>query len=121
MNDRRTRKIRRPVALLDRRAWVRFDTDLDAVCQSNRGVQGWAGTVVNISQGGIGLLLRHRFRQGTPLLVEIKNRCGNSLRAVHVRVRHVTAHFDNQDCCWMLGCEFVNPLPEKDVEELLAQ
>lgn len=107
---------------LDRRAWVRFDSELEAACKPSGALKdaGWAGTVVNISAGGVAVVLRHRFRVGTPLVVEIKSRSGKLMRAIQVRVRHVRVDTRQSVCQWMLGCQFVTPLSDREVEELLA-
>lgn len=106
-----------PTTSIERRAWVRYGTDLDASCHPAdrpNGV-GWAGKVANVSAGGIGLLLRHRFEPGTPLLVQLAAAEGGWQRTVAVRVRHATAVVAYGDLCWLMGCAFASPLSEAEV------
>jgi PilZ domain len=106
---------------IDRRAWVRYASNLPAAARSpgaSREV-GWGGQLVNISVGGIGLLLQHRFRRGTPLTVELKSPAGKVLLTADVRVAHATAVRDRVSCRWLIGCAFDQPLSEADLQRLL--
>ena len=66
--------------MLERRAWVRYASSCDVACQSSGSLKdaGWPGKVLDVSLGGIGLLLRHRFPPGAPLIVELKGRAAIS-------------------------------------------
>ncbi|HYT93822.1 MAG TPA: PilZ domain-containing protein, partial [Gemmataceae bacterium] len=79
---------------------------------------GWPGRVRDISLGGVGLLLRHRFRPGTILEVELRSNTGALLRAVSVRVVHATAVLMDGNPCWHLGCAFPQPLSDEEFREL---
>lgn len=109
-----------PVGTDERRAWVRYGCDLDALCQATGPLRdsGWMGKVKNISAGGVGLLLRHRFRAGTPLLIELKNPTGSYRRNVPARVVHVAASRTG-DSGWLTGCAFLEPLSDEDLLQLL--
>jgi len=106
---------------IERRAWVRYDSSLRASCKPRGTLKdaGWAAQVRNISLGGLGLLLQHRFRPGTPLLVELKNAAGEVLRMVPVRVVHATPFLRGNNPCWLLGCQFVHQLTDAELESLL--
>jgi hypothetical protein len=109
-------------ALLERRAWVRFATDLAASCRALdvRQEVGWPGRVGNLSAGGLALLLRRRFRAGLPLVVEIRNAAGTfqcSLRARIVHVQPVRAEDDRT--YWLTGCAFVRPLGGDELRAVL--
>jgi hypothetical protein len=106
---------------VERRAWVRYDSSLSASCQPTGTLKdaGWAAQVRDISLGGLGLLLQHRFRPGTPLLVELKNAAGEVLRTVPVRVAHATPFLRGNNPCWLLGCQFVHPLTDAELKSLL--
>jgi hypothetical protein len=110
-----------PVAV-ERRAWVRCVSTLTASCHtaSSRHDVGWPGRVVNLSAGGVGMLLRHRFRPGTLLTVELKTAAGRFLCLVEVRVVHVTAVKDAASSCWLLGCAFARTLTADEMQALLA-
>jgi hypothetical protein len=106
--------------LRDRRAYVRLASDLSSTARPaghSREV-GWPGRVRDISQGGIGLLLRHRFRPGTMLEVELRSNTGAPLRTVSVRVVHATAVLMDGNPCWLLGCAFEQPLSDDEFRGL---
>ena len=108
-------------ALAERRAFVRLASDLAATCHPPiRGKEvSWPGRVQNISQGGVGLLMQHRFRPGTALTVELRKNTGALLRAVAVSVVHVQALNDDGNHCWLLGCAFGEPLTDDELQDLL--
>jgi hypothetical protein len=103
--------------LLQRRAWVRYGSDGQAVCQiHSRGKDmGWIARVRDISEGGIGLLLRHRFRRGTPLLVELGSAAGPS-RVIAVHVAHVTPVRTDGAPWWLVGCAFDEELTPVELQ-----
>src|SRR5947209_7522177 len=96
----------------ERRAYVRLSSDLEASCQPPGRVleAGWLGKVHDISLGGIGLLLRHCFRPGTALAVELRDDTGKLLRTVRLHVVHATAVLADGHQCWLIGCTFGEPL-----------
>jgi PilZ domain len=106
----------------ERRAWVRYATDLTASCHAEGSLKdaGWPAKVSDISAGGIGLLLRHRFQPGAPLVVELRSSDNQIQRLVQVRVRHARPVIAQGDQCWLVGCIFVPPLSEEEVQ-ILAQ
>jgi len=104
----------------DRRAYVRVASDLAATCNAagGRRLTGWPGRVKDISAGGIGLLLQHRFRPGTVLTIELRERTGQVLRTVQARVVHTTALRVDGGYCWLLGCSLKQPLTDAEFEAL---
>lgn len=104
----------------ERRAWVRYATDLTASCHSEGSLKdaGWPARVSDISAGGIGLLLRHRFQPGAPLVIELRNARNQLQRLVQVRVRHARPVIAHGDQCWLVGCIFTPPLSEDEVQNL---
>jgi hypothetical protein len=108
---------------IERRAWVRFTSTLEASCQSKGALKdaGWPGKVVDLSLGGVGLILRHRFPSGTPLTVELKTESGRSPGSVSVRVIHTRPMVIEGDPCWFTGCAFAQNLTERELQELLAE
>ena len=72
----------------------------------------WGAVVNDISAGGIAITLCYPFRPGTYLAVDLQ--CpGGMLRTLMVRVLHV---HDRVDGMWRLGCEFVKPLTQSEME-----
>jgi hypothetical protein len=106
---------------IDRRAYVRLASDLAATCRPTDRTRdvGWPGKVRDVSCGGIGLLLRHRFRPGTILNVELRDNIGKVLRAVSVRVVHATALLEAGNHCWLLGCAFDHPITDEELQSLV--
>ena len=72
----------------------------------------WGAVVHDISPGGVGITLCFPFRPGTFLAVEMQC-AGGMVRTLMVRVQHV---HDQRDGQWRLGCEFVKPLTQSDME-----
>jgi hypothetical protein len=108
-------------AYLERRAWVRYGTDLEATCRRRRGLKalGWPARVKDISVAGIGLLLRHRFRPGSYLAVEVHDPSGGCVRRLTVRVVHTAPLNVDGEPCWLTGCLLTDRLTEAEVQALL--
>lgn len=107
--------------LPDRRAWVRFGCDLEASCTSKGRLKdaGWTAQVRNLSQGGLGLVLRHRFQKGSPLSIELRSQDRSFCRSCPARVvRSAPVLLDGQ-ALWFAGCEFLEPLTEDELHRLL--
>ncbi len=103
----------------ERRAYVRIACDLAATCAAaGQRAPGWPARVRDISAGGVGLLLQHRFRPGTFLTVELRDGSGRVLRTARVRVAHATAVRDEAGQRWLLGCAFDHPLTEAEFAAL---
>src|SRR5437868_7404438 len=62
----------------ERRAWVRLSSERDVSCRPIAGLAeaSWLGTVRDISQGGVALILKRRFEPGTGLFVEVATNTG---------------------------------------------
>ena len=108
-------------AAAERRAWVRYGTDLEATCRGSgtRKGTGWPARVKDISNGGIGLVLRHRFRPGTYLAVELHDPSGGCLRCLAIRVVHASPLTIDSESCWFMGCLLSESLTEEEVQALL--
>ena len=75
----------------------------------------WGATVRDISTNGIGLTLCFPFRAGTYLAIDLKEADG-AMRNLLTRVVHTV---DQPDGTWHIGCEFVKPLSESDLEVIV--
>src|SRR5438105_1636375 len=86
---------------IERRAFVRYASDLDASCRPASGGRevGWFARVRDVSAGGIGLLFRHRLTRGTPLLVELKRTDGSLIAVLSGRVVHTSAVREQDELC----------------------
>lgn len=100
------------------RVYERHPCDLQTSCQPPSFGTGkeskWQGSVRDISTGGIGLVLRRRFERGTGLVIELPG--GDEPTTVLVRVVHVKAQPGG---AWALGCVFVSPLSDEELNALL--
>jgi len=103
----------------DCRVYERYPSDLSTQCQplAARGENDmmWPANVRDISAGGVGLLLQRRFEPRTGLAIELPDTDGSAY-TVFVRVVHATAKPGGQ---WLLGCQFVSPLPDERLKALL--
>ena len=104
----------------ERRAFVRLSSDLVTSSRPTGGSRdvSWPGKVRDISRGGLGLLMEHRFRAGTRLDVELRDPAGAVLRTVRARVVHATAVLVDGCPRWLLGCAFHQPLDDEEFEAL---
>jgi hypothetical protein len=107
----------------ERRTRVRYTASLEATCRrtGETGGQSWPGRVVNISTGGIGLLVGHHFPADTLLDVDFQGTSGSALRVLRVRVVHCTAFKDSGTPSWLLGCAFAKDLADDDLWPLIGQ
>lgn len=107
--------------VVERRAWVRYGTDLQATCRGPGPAKaiGWPARVKDISAGGIGLLLRHRFRPGTVLAVELHRPSGGCAGVLVVRVVHANPRTVDSESCWLMGCLLAEPLTDDELQALL--
>jgi hypothetical protein len=102
----------------DRRQNERRASSLDATTRplDARDSLVWGATVCDVSKTGLALTLCFPFRAGTFLSLDLHGPNPNTpsttilSRVVHVRDQH--------DGSWQLGCEFVKPLSEDDLEAL---
>jgi hypothetical protein len=104
----------------ERRAWVRYPTDLESLCQPRPAQPGedcwWPAKVRDLSCGGVGLVLRHRFDRGTMLSVELPSTNQSQFFLLLAAVVHTTPQADGE---WLIGCEFATPLSADDLRSLL--
>jgi hypothetical protein len=106
---------------MERRAWIRVAANLDVSCQATGGPKdgGWPGNVADISAGGVGLLLQHRFEGGAELVIELASRAGAFRRTVRARVVHARMVMAAGDPRWLMGCAFDQPLTQDELTNLL--
>ncbi len=76
----------------------------------------WGGMVKDVSAGGLKLDLCFPFRPGTYLAVDLQSAAGPVNRSLVCRVVHV---HERTSGAWTLGCEFIKPLTDSEVDLLL--
>src|SRR5438093_404380 len=77
---------------VERRAWVRFSCDVEAVYSSvtDGNPERWQATVHNISASGIGLRVNREFGPGALLSLELPVSDNEPSRRILARVVHAT-------------------------------
>ncbi len=98
----------------ERRDEARHACELEATSHAVEGRESlsWGAMVTDISAGGVGVTLCYPFKPGTFLSVDMQ--CPDGMvRSLMVRVLHVHDQVDGQ---WRLGCEFIKPLTQSDME-----
>jgi hypothetical protein len=105
----------RPVASqidFDKRNAERHECALDSRTSPLDDPEGfsWGASIRDLSRVGVGLTVCFPFRSGTYLAVELKGSTMLS-RVVHVR--------DRNDGSYQVGCEFLRPLSEEELERLI--
>jgi hypothetical protein len=102
----------------DARRWVRFPCNVETVCQTCETMPGEQrpARILNVSPGGVGLLLPCEFAAGTLLSLEMPAPNGGAPRPALVRVVRA---LPNGPAGWFLGCEFADRLSEQELEGLL--
>jgi hypothetical protein len=102
---------------VERRLSVRYDSDEEALCRAGCFPQGgcrWA-RVLNVSAGGLGLLLGEPLWPGALLVLEFPWALSAGGHLVRARVAHCTQRADGS---WLVGCSFNYPLGTDDLQAL---
>jgi serine/threonine protein kinase len=107
-----------PPARRDRRAAVRFSTNLETCCQPTCRIKerSWSGRIQDISATGVCLLLRRRFEPGTILTAELQGAAQSITKTMLVRVLRVQEQARRR---WSIGCAFDRELSELELKALL--
>jgi hypothetical protein len=103
----------------DQRRWTRFPCNVETVCYTCETAPGErrSGRILNVSAGGIGLLLRCSFTQGTLLFFDLPSAPGQPPRQILIRVVRVLEHSKGN---WFLGCEFAAQIQDDELRSLLS-
>ena len=98
----------------ERRGEVRHAVAIEATSQPMEPNETltWGAVVNDISQGGLSVTLCYPFRAGTYLAIDLQY-ANRIVRTLMVRVVHIQ---DQSDGMWRLGCEFVKPMTQSDME-----
>ncbi len=106
-------------ARAEARASLRHPCDVPASCRPpsdwRRRHGNWPGYLRNVSSGGMRLVLERRFEPGAALAVEVPGTdADDSSSTLLARVVHVRQHRG----AWALGCSFVSPLSDDEIQAL---
>lgn len=101
----------------DARRWVRFPCNVETVCWTSETAPGERrpARIVNVSPGGIALLLPCDFPQGT--LLRFQPPAHPTRLDLDLLVRVVRVE-EREPGWWFHGCEFVEMIPEEDLKVL---
>ncbi len=104
----------------DRRAWVRYPGGLETVCHITHREEKrvlCTATVHNVSRNGLSVLIGTRLEPGASLSVEFIRSTRSCSRPLLVRIVRAAEQPDGD---WLIGGEFLAPLEESELENLLA-
>ncbi len=98
----------------ERRGEVRHAVALEATSypMEPNETLSWGAVVNDISPGGLSVTICYPFRAGTYLAIEMQHP-NDVIRTIIVRVVHAQ---DQSDGMWRLGCEFLKPMTQSDME-----
>jgi hypothetical protein len=104
----------------ERRASVRYPCDLETACQpvAERSGDAWPARALDLSAGGVALLLSRRFERGTMLTVRLESPDGEISRTLFVRVVHAE---QLPDSSWRLGCALAGELGQEELKAFQAE
>lgn len=99
----------------DGRRWVRFPCNVETVCYTCETIPGERrpARILNISAGGIGLLVPCQFSSGALLHLELP---AEAARLALIRIVRVVPHASGG---WFHGCEFVDQLGSEELQDLV--
>lgn len=98
-----------------RRAWVRYRCEQPAQLHVPDSYRCQSVTVLDLSRGGVGLLLKTPVEHGTLIQLELRDRDDTSFELT-AEVKHLDQQSDGT---WRCGCEFAWALSEAELQVLL--
>jgi hypothetical protein len=102
-------------------AFVRFSSSQEVYCQpvaaptAEESETRWLGRFREVSREGLSLVLRRRFEPGTALTIELSDKPRRGVRSFPVQVVHATPEGKSR---WIIGCEFLRPLSDEELQTL---
>jgi hypothetical protein len=107
---------------VERRAWVRWATAkrlvVRAASTEDEFDTGYLGRLRDICPGGLALRLRWFFAPGSLLIIELSDKVRRGTRSFLVQVAHVASE---EKRLWIIGCEFIHPLHEEELQTLVGE
>jgi hypothetical protein len=102
----------------DARRWVRFPCKVETICYSVDTAPGEQrpARILNISAGGMGLLLPCQYEAGTLLALDLGSLTGRPDQPLLLRVLRSVGHVNGD---WFHGCEFADQLDDDELQALL--
>ena len=118
VTDKPNAATRPATAQTDRRDWVRFPSDLEAICWSpgDHDQDAFGGIVRDISAGGIGLVCREEPPLGCQIRIKLHSHYVNLLKSLDASVVSVTAVGRGE---FLIGCQFERELNQDERRHML--
>ena len=103
----------------DKRTWQRFAANVTASVQltNSSDLTHWPAKVLNLSPGGVALVVERDIRNGTLLTANLCGATGQTVETILICVVHITTLDDGTR---RLGCNFIRELEESHLRQLLA-
>src|SRR5262249_21444221 len=102
------------------RVYSRQHCDVATSCQPTsswgREDARWPATIIEVSLGGVRLVVRRRLDRGMGLGIERRGRDGDEAYTVLAKVVHINPLPEG---FWSLGCKFVSELSEDELRRLV--
>jgi PilZ domain-containing protein len=107
-----------PAFVKECRAHVRFAHALRSTCRplGREGGTAWTARARDVSRSGIALVMEREVKVGTVLVVALDGLSGRFTRPILMRVVRVRRELSKG---WLVGCTFVTPLSDHEVEAML--
>jgi c-di-GMP-binding flagellar brake protein YcgR len=102
----------------ERRDWVRFPSDLEAIVwiPGDHDQDAFGGVVRDISAGGIGLVCRDEPQMGSMVRIKLHSHYVNLLKSLDATVVSVTAVGQGE---FLVGCQFDRELNQDERRQML--
>lgn len=103
----------------ERRGGIRYAVEVEARCRAaaNAGGQHWPAWIVDVSVAGLCLRMPRRFEVGSGLEISFAIEGDNSSTTQLAHVRWIKAA---ESKSWLLGCQFLKPLPDEVLSSMIA-
>jgi serine/threonine protein kinase len=103
-----------------RRNGIRYSVEVEAKCRAvaNAGGQHWPAWIVDVSVSGLCLRMPRRFEVGSGLEIIFGPQGANFSVTQLAQVRWVKAA---ESKSWLLGCQFVKPIPDEVLNSVIAE
>ncbi len=102
----------------ERRDWVRFPSDLEAIVwiPGNHDQDAFGGVVRDISAGGIGIVCRDEPEMGCLVRIKLHSQYVNLLKSLAATIVSVTAVGKGE---FLVGCQFERELNQDERRQML--
>jgi serine/threonine protein kinase len=110
----------KPAPRQERRASIRYAADLQTKCRPLMGARNqdcWTALIKDLSVSGVSMHVKRRFEVGNMLDVVFSSSDENTISHI-ARVRRIQPA-DSRG--WLLGCEFVSPLSQEELDGLFNE